>query len=191
MFRAEIWKICFFFFFLIFWFLEVNFSLYLNRCAFVMFRHQAHFGQARMENFHHADSKDWSDRADAQADVRLRWVNMSKGTFFHIRVHFTLAESNDSLPAFYTQIAVSYVAYFLMSLRVLTYLVSWEGCVPRWFLSFLGMPQTQIYLGIPSSHTHARTHALQTELVRRERSFYPTFIQCFKNSTFASRIDAD
>ena len=37
--------------------------------------------------FLHADNELWSDWTDAQADLSLRSVHMSKGTFSHVEAH--------------------------------------------------------------------------------------------------------
>ena len=39
---------------------------------------------AKDARFLHADNEDWSDCADAQADLSLHWTHMSEGTFSHV-----------------------------------------------------------------------------------------------------------
>ena len=43
--------------------------------------------------FPYADNEDWSDCANAQADLSLRWVHMWEGTFSHVAAHIILKMS--------------------------------------------------------------------------------------------------
>ena len=45
---------------------------------------------AKDPSFLHADSEDWSDRADAQADLSLRWAHMPFCWFWHEVAHFCI-----------------------------------------------------------------------------------------------------
>ena len=47
-------------------------------------------------SFLYADSKDWSDWADAQADLSLRWAHMPLCRFCHALALFTLASLNSA-----------------------------------------------------------------------------------------------
>ena len=42
------------------------------------------FWIAKDAKFLHADNEDWSDCADAQADLSLHWAHMSDSTFSHV-----------------------------------------------------------------------------------------------------------
>ena len=46
---------------------------------------------AKNPSFFHADSEDWSDWADAQADLSLRWAHMSFCWFCHEAAQFQLS----------------------------------------------------------------------------------------------------
>ena len=45
------------------------------------------FWEANDVEFLHADNEDWSDSMDAQANLSLRWVHMSEGTFSPVTAH--------------------------------------------------------------------------------------------------------
>ena len=40
--------------------------------------------------FPHVDNKDWSDLVDAQADLSLRWLHISEGTFSQVPAQLIL-----------------------------------------------------------------------------------------------------
>ena len=61
-----------------FQFLEVKFSMYLNRRVFVM-------------KLLHGDKNNWSDCTDAQPNFSLCWAHMSEGKFSGNAVHMTEA----------------------------------------------------------------------------------------------------
>ena len=51
---------------------------------------------AKNAKFLHADNEDWSDCADAQADLSLRWATMSEGTA-HIAIESSVSDYAVSL----------------------------------------------------------------------------------------------
>ena len=46
---------------------------------------------AKDPSFRHADSEDWSDWADAQADLSLRWAHLPFRWFCHEAAHLLFA----------------------------------------------------------------------------------------------------
>ena len=54
-----------------------------------------HMKKARILSYHSAHSEDWSDWADAQADLSLRWAHMPFCWFCHEAAHLVFDYRSD------------------------------------------------------------------------------------------------
>ena len=79
-------------------------------------------------SFLHADSEDWSDWADAQADLSLRWAHRPHYWFCHVAAHITKIlfwENPELLPTLFLLCHVSSLQFFQIIKFHFRYSVIW------------------------------------------------------------------
>ena len=91
----------------------------------------------------YADSKDWSDYADVQTDLSLRWTHMSEGTFSHVVVYILFEKKKQCFILFFSlrsplSIATDKALFFIQKMLISFLFLHENICcgysleAPRW-----------------------------------------------------------